>query len=118
MKSIVLASLTITLLISGCSEPKDSAATAETSAASTSMETMTPSAKTATTKGTIKAVDAQAGKITIAHEPVAALDWPAMTMAFKATPEQLAAVKVGQDVQFEFQTQGMDASITRISAAP
>lgn len=65
--------------------------------------------------GTIQSVDAGAGKITIAHGPVAALKWPAMTMAFKASPEQLASVKPGQKVEFEFEAKGMDSTITHIT---
>ncbi|HBN9180240.1 TPA: copper-binding protein [Pseudomonas aeruginosa] len=60
-------------------------------------------------------VDTGAGKITIAHGPVEALKWPAMTMAFKASPEQLASVKAGQQVEFEFEAKGMDSTITRIT---
>ena len=76
---------------------------------------MAQSAKTASATGTVEAVDAAAGKITIAHGPVDALQWPAMTMGFKATPEQVASVQVGQKVQFEFESQGMDATITQIT---
>jgi len=63
-------------------------------------------------EGTVESIDA--GKITIAHGPVDALKWPAMTMAFNATPEQLASVKAGQKIQFEFTADGMDATITNI----
>jgi len=66
----------------------------------------------ATAEGTVESIDA--GKITIAHGPVDALKWPAMTMAFNATPEQLASVKAGQKIQFEFTADGMDATITNI----
>lgn len=66
--------------------------------------------------GTVESVDTAAGKITIAHGPVDALKWPAMTMAFKASPEQLASVKPGQKVEFEFEAKGMDATITKITA--
>jgi Cu(I)/Ag(I) efflux system protein CusF len=52
--------------------------------------------------GVIKSIDASAGKVTIAHGPIAALNWPAMTMAFKASPELLAGVKEGDRVHFEF----------------
>ena len=69
----------------------------------------------ASASGTVEAVDAAAGKITISHGPVKALKWPAMTMGFKATPEQVASVQVGQKVQFEFESQGMDGTITRIA---
>jgi Cu(I)/Ag(I) efflux system periplasmic protein CusF len=68
----------------------------------------------ASATGTIEAIDAAAGKITIAHEPVPSLQWPAMTMGFRATPEQVASVQVGQTVRFDFESKGMDATITQI----
>ena len=70
----------------------------------------------ASASGTVELVDVAAGKITIAHGPVPALKWPAMTMAFTATPEQLASVRPGQQVEFEFEfvSQGMKASLTSI----
>lgn len=71
--------------------------------------------KTASAMGTVDAVDAMAGKISIAHGPVDALGWPAMTMSFKATPEQIGSVQAGQKVEFEFESQGMDGTITRIT---
>jgi Cu(I)/Ag(I) efflux system protein CusF len=77
-----------------------------------------PAAQAATVAkaaGTVESIDETDGKITIAHGPVDELDWPAMTMAFKATPEHVASVKVGQKVHFEFTAHGMDATITRIS---
>ena len=78
------------------------------------MKTVAVATKASAT-GIVKVVDAAAGKISISHGPVAALNWPAMTMAFKATPSQLAAVHVGQKVDFEFVSNGMDGTITRIA---
>ncbi len=72
-------------------------------------------ATTAMASGTVESVDTGAGKITIAHGPVEALKWPAMTMAFKASPEQLASAKPGQKVEFEFESKGADNTITRIT---
>lgn len=69
----------------------------------------------ASATGTIKTIDATAGTIAISHGPVAVLKWPAMTMTFKATQAQVAAAHVGQKVEFEFVSKGMDATITRIS---
>ena len=77
---------------------------------------MAQPAKVASATGTVEAVDAAVGKITIAHGPVEALGWPAMTMGFKATPEQIASVQAGQKVRFEFQAQGMEATIITIAA--
>lgn len=50
--------------------------------------------------GVVKSVDAKTGKVTLHHGPVPALGWPAMTMAFKAEPKLLRAVKAGQTVTF------------------
>src|SRR3546814_16597216 len=48
---------------------------------------MAGSAKMAKGAGTVTAVDKSAGTITLDHGPIAEADWPAMTMAYKATPE-------------------------------
>jgi len=74
-----------------------------------------PSAQMAHAEGVIKALDAKAGTITLAHGPVQELKWPAMTMTFKlAKPELAKGLAVGKKVQFEFQSQGMTAVITAI----
>ena len=44
-------------------------------------------AKTASAVGTVTAIDAEAGTITVDHEPVAELGWPQMVMAFDASEE-------------------------------
>jgi Cu(I)/Ag(I) efflux system protein CusF len=113
--------LTATLLV-GCSETPDEAAdTGQRGSEPMQMagdagaradEAATATKASAT--GTIEAIDAAAGKITIAHEPVPSLQWPAMTMGFRATPEQVASVQVGQTVRFDFESKGMDAAITQI----
>jgi Cu(I)/Ag(I) efflux system protein CusF len=57
-------------------------------------------ARTGEGQGVVKAVDIDAGTITLHHGPVAALGWPAMTMTFKAAPALLQGVKPGQKVTF------------------
>ena len=76
-----------------------------------------PSGTRASATGIVKTIDVTAGKIAIAHGPVPVpvLKWPAMTMTFKATPTQVAAVHVGQKVEFEFVSRGMDATLMGIS---
>lgn len=71
---------------------------------------------TATTTGTVEAIDTIAGKVTIAHGPVPALGWPAMTMPFQASPAQLARLRPGQKVRFEFD--GDNATIISIAPEP
>lgn len=63
-----------------------------------------PASATKTGKGTgvIIEIDAKAGTVTIKHQPIASLGWPAMTMGFKATPSSLLkGLKVGQKVAFD-----------------
>jgi Cu(I)/Ag(I) efflux system protein CusF len=72
---------------------------------------------TATASGTVESVDPASGKIVIAHGPVEALEWPAMTMGFTATPEQVNAVQAGQKVNFEFLSEGANNTITSITPA-
>jgi Cu(I)/Ag(I) efflux system membrane fusion protein len=54
-------------------------------------------------EGTVKAIDAKSGSLSIAHGPVETLKWPAMTMNFKAANDALlAGLQAGAGVAFEF----------------
>jgi Cu(I)/Ag(I) efflux system membrane fusion protein len=54
-------------------------------------------------EGTLDAVDAKTGMVTVTHGPVASLKWPGMTMEFvPANPALVAGVKPGAHVAFEF----------------
>ncbi|MBA4011836.1 MAG: hypothetical protein C0481_08225 [Phenylobacterium sp.] len=60
--------------------------------------------------GVIKKVDAKTGSVTIAHDPIKALNWPAMTMPFKVADKALLAkVKVGAKVRFDLNGQVITA---------
>jgi Cu(I)/Ag(I) efflux system protein CusF len=65
--------------------------------------------------GVVTKVDPNAGKVTIKHEPVQSMKWPAMSMAFtvkdKALLEKLAKDK---KVDFEFVQQGRDYVLTSV----
>lgn len=68
--------------------------------------------------GVVQSVDTANGKVTIAHEPIESLGWPAMTMAFSvAQPEVLANVTSGQHVAFTLRGRDMSAVITSIKPA-
>lgn len=58
-------------------------------------------AKMAKGNGTVTAIDKAAGTVTLNHGPIPEANWPAMTMAFKAKPELLDSVKVGDKVAFD-----------------
>jgi Cu(I)/Ag(I) efflux system protein CusF len=48
--------------------------------------------------------------VTIAHDPIKALNWPAMTMPFKVADKALLAkVKVGAKVRFDLSGQTITA---------
>ena len=71
------------------------------------------------TDGEVKAIDVSAGSLSIAHEPVASLNWPAMTMSFKpANASLLQGLKPGAMIRFEFvERQPGEWVITRIEPA-
>ncbi|MCX7586355.1 copper-binding protein [Phenylobacterium sp. 58.2.17] len=75
---------------------------------------MAADAKSAKGTGTVTAVDTTAGTITIDHAPIPEANWPAMTMAFRATPELAKSVTPGDKVAFELQLQGGAAEVTAI----
>jgi uncharacterized cupredoxin-like copper-binding protein len=50
--------------------------------------------------GKVKKIDAKAGKVTIIHGPLVALDMPAMTMVFRADEAMIARMSEGQDIEF------------------
>jgi Cu(I)/Ag(I) efflux system protein CusF len=57
--------------------------------------------QTAEGRGVVRAVNAQQGSVTIAHEAMPALGWPAMTMAFRVrSAEILNGIAVGARVHF------------------
>jgi len=73
------------------------------------------SASTHTGTGVVKSVDAAAGSVTLAHEPIKSLNWPAMTMAFKVKDKKLLDdAKPGKKVQFTVVQSGKEYVVTSI----
>lgn len=74
-----------------------------------------PAPQTAEGQGVIKAVNASAGTVVIAHGPIAALKWPAMTMKFKVeSAAVLRGVTVGKTVHFVLKNVGGKPVISQI----
>ncbi|MDR3446872.1 MULTISPECIES: copper-binding protein [unclassified Dyella] len=70
-------------------------------------------------QGVVKAIDTSKGTVTLQHEAITAIHWPAMTMAFKvATPAMLQSVKVGDKVRFTVHPAGMDSTVTSMQSIP
>ena len=65
--------------------------------------------------GVVKNVNAADGTVTLAHEPIKSLNWPAMTMGFKVKDKKLIDnVAPGSKVEFTLVQSGKDYVITSI----
>ncbi|MGH8701825.1 MAG: copper-binding protein [Burkholderiales bacterium] len=66
--------------------------------------------------GVVKKVDPKASSVTLAHDPVKSLNWPAMTMGFQVKDKTLLdKLQAGKKVEFEFVQQGKDYVITTVN---
>lgn len=69
--------------------------------------------------GTVRALDAKSGQVTIAHGPLANLGMGAMTTPFKVRdPAMLKSIKVGQSVRFAAEQIAGTYTLTRVEAMP
>lgn len=63
----------------------------------------------------MKEVNAANGKVTLDHEAVKSLNWPAMTMGFKVKDKALFdKLTVGKKVNVELKQQGPDYVVTAV----
>ena len=69
--------------------------------------------------GIVKAIDIPNGTITLQHQEISSIGWPAMTMAFKvASPHLLQVAKIGDTVNFTLHPSGMTSTVTSITVQP
>lgn len=52
-------------------------------------------------KAEVKKVDMEAGKITLAHDPIKNLDMDGMTMVFRISPENAKGLKAGDKIMID-----------------
>jgi Cu/Ag efflux protein CusF len=65
--------------------------------------------------GTVQQLDQSAGRVTIAHQAIAGLGWPAMTMTFAVKDTALyAKLSAGRHVQFTVAKQGSLYVVTQV----
>lgn len=70
-------------------------------------------------QGVVKAIDVAQDTITLQHDAISTLHWPAMTMPFKvANPHLLQTVKPGDKVQFTVQLTDHGSVVTELQPAP
>ncbi len=68
--------------------------------------------------GTVKKIDAEAGKITLDHGPIKSLDMDRMTMVFRvADPAMLKALKAGDKVKFDADRVNGQITVTKMQKA-
>jgi Cu(I)/Ag(I) efflux system periplasmic protein CusF len=109
--------LALLALLAGCTpSPQQAGEAAGQSAMSDPQSPSEARVSSGATTGVVESIDPDARTVTIAHEPVASLEWPAMTMTFKVPEADLSALRAGDRVSFDFTARGMDATITRIES--
>ena len=65
--------------------------------------------------GIVTKVDAAKGRVSIKHDPIQSLKWPAMTMAFTVKDKKLLdKLAVDKKVDFEFVQRGKDYIVTSV----
>lgn len=113
---IFVSSLVLATSLAACKNEAEQPKPAESARASGNMSGM-PMAEQPThgmSTGTVTAVDAAKGKITLDHGAITALDWQPMTMSFSIQPEQASGLKAGDKVSFEIDWDGQAGTITKI----
>ena len=116
MRPVQPGTLAIAALLAACTPAPQPGPAAHTPAATESSAVATNGIPTAIGTGVVESIDAAAATITLSHEPIAELGWPAMTMDFLAAPTLANHAKPGDRVRFGFHAQGARFVITRIEA--
>lgn len=107
----VFGAAAVLSLLAGCAEQEGESAGTPPPPQPQSEATQTHAAT-----GTIQTIDHRTGTVTIAHEAVPSLGWPAMTMKFDAT-NGLTGFREGDHVEFQFIEKAAGGyAITPISA--
>ncbi|AHX13353.1 copper-binding protein [Dyella jiangningensis] len=112
---MMLASISAVLTVPALAAPQS------TDAAMQNMPGMTHAAAPTDPQavGIVKAIDTAKGTVTLQHEAIKAIGWPAMTMPFKvASPDLLKNLKVGDKVQFTLRPAGTNTTVTAITPMP
>ena len=115
---ILTAMLALPLGLSGCDKKPEApkVATPEVAASVDAMPDMEMpvGSKMGKSSGTVTAIDAATGKITLDHGAIPAVGWPAMTMGFSAKPALLKGIAVGDKVEFDVTVADNVGEVTRI----
>lgn len=120
MKPVLIFSAGLVLALAACGQKTEPAPVEPTTAAPAATGDMSgmPMAASGEMSGSgtggVTAVDLADGTVTIDHGPIPGVNWPAMTMAFTASPAILQKAKVGARVQFDVTVKGPAAEVTAL----
>lgn len=107
-----LVATAFTLAAAACSPPANETATSD-------MQMMNAAegsdASVVAGAGLVTAIDTSDGTVSLDHEPIAAIDWPAMSMQFTVEdPSLLQGIAVGDRVSFELKGRTETSVITAL----
>ena len=92
---------------------------ARLSATASAPGTLPMSTAKTSVRGKVTEIDLKAGRITLEHEPIPALNWPSMTMGFKVRdPESISTLKANDAVEFELSPKPEDGDYVIERIAP
>lgn len=114
---IIASSLALVASLAACKKEAEAPQPAESAASNTASMSEMPMAtemKHGKGVGTVTAIDAAKGMVTLDHGDIAELQWPAMKMGFAIKPELLSGIKVGDKVAFEIDWDGKAGTVTKI----
>ena len=120
MKALYLIPLVAAAaLLSACGQKSDTSTaalqqTVDNGSAMGNMA-MPGEAKKAKSIGTVTTIDKAAGKITLDHQAIPQVGWPAMTMTFDAKPAVLGGIAVGDSVAFDVTIRGNAGEVTSVT---
>ena len=117
LKFMKIIAVVITVVaLSACSK-NEASEQKKTEAPMEQMSKEPSKAKTAQGVGMITAIDTKENILTLNHEAIPAIKWPAMTMGFKvADPALLIGLTVGDKVDFELKADGENYIVIAVKA--
>lgn len=110
---MIAAIMAVPITLSGC-DKKAEAPKQEASPDAMGSMAMPAEAKMVKSTETVTAIDPASGKITLEHDAIPAVEWPAMTMGFKSKPELLEDIAVGDKVEFDLTVNGSAGEVTAL----
>ncbi len=116
-KTLMIAALiALPVGLSGCHKKAEAPAAVAPKAEANAMASMAmpADAKMGKATGTVIAVNAAAGTITLEHSAISAVGWSAMTMEFSAKPGVLTGIAVGDKVDFDVTVTGSSGEVTAL----